>query len=167
MGGRHARALLVVALLASLLTPPSGATAGGGSTCEGGLFPDLQTVVPKHLGIQNAHQREILRFSNGIANKGAGDWRMRPDPALGTAPVTNAVQEILSQPAGGGTVVCEKVVSTFEYHETHNHWHVGDVAQFEVRYSKDSGLRGNMGAVVTNDRGQSQSIKTTFCLLEW
>ena len=44
-----------------------------------GLLPDLQTVIPLHLQIQNAHQREILRFSNGIANTGIGDLRLRPE----------------------------------------------------------------------------------------
>ena len=38
-----------------------------------GLYPDLQTVVPLQLQIVNQDQREILRFSNGIANTGNGD----------------------------------------------------------------------------------------------
>jgi hypothetical protein len=149
----------------ALPTPASG--TGGNNRCSGGLFPDLQTVVPKHLSVQNQQQREILRFSNGIANRGAGDWRLRPDPPLGTATFTNAVQEILDQPAGEGNIVCEEITSTFAFHEEHNHWHVGDVALFEVRHADDTGFGGDMGGVVTNDRGESQSIKTTFCLIDW
>ena len=32
--------------------------ASAEARCRGGLLPDLQTVVPKHLGIENNHQRE-------------------------------------------------------------------------------------------------------------
>lgn len=43
------------------------------------LLPDLQTVVPLHLQIQNAQKRETIRFSNGIANTGAGSLYLRPE----------------------------------------------------------------------------------------
>ena len=131
---------------------------------DAGLYPDLRTVVPTHLGIQNQQQREILRFSNGIANTGPGPWRMRPEPPPGSdTQVTNGVQEILD---ADGAVVLEQVVSTFEYHPAHNHWHIGDVALFEVRKARDNGHGGDIGGVVTNDRGEAQSIKTTFCLID-
>ncbi len=130
----------------------------------GGLYPDLRTVVPKHLNIQNEHQREILRFSNGIANTGAGDWRMRPENAVAAdSQVTNAVQEILD---ADRNIVLEQTVSTFEYHPAHNHWHIGDVALFEVHKARDNGRGGEIGRVFVNDRGESQSIKTTFCLID-
>jgi hypothetical protein len=157
------RPFLVAALVLgwSLLAPVALA---GQKSCLGGLLPDLRTVVPKHLEIQNEHQREILRFTNGIANTGAGDWRMRPDPPPGTGLLTNAVQEILDE---NGEVVCSKVVSTFEFHPEHNHWHIGDVALFEVRKARDDGTGGIWAKVFVNDRGEAQSIKTTFCLIDW
>jgi Lysyl oxidase len=78
--------------------------------------------------------------------------------------VTNAMQEILD---ADGNVVHEQIVSTFEFHPAHNHWHIGDVALFEVRPARDDGTRGRWGVPLVNDRGQSQSIKTTFCLIDW
>ena len=45
---------------------------------NGGLIPDLQTVVPQHLQLVNDHQNEVLRLSNGIANTGDGVWQMVP-----------------------------------------------------------------------------------------
>ena len=45
---------------------------------NGGLIPDLQTVVPQHLQLVNDHQKEVLRLSNGIANTGDGVWQMVP-----------------------------------------------------------------------------------------
>lgn len=119
-----------------------------------GLLPDLQTVVPQRLGIMNEHQREILRFSNGIANTGMGDWRMRPEfPLINTNETQKAIQEILD---ANGNVVEEKIVSQFEFHEQHNHWHINGIALFEVRASSPA------GSVFGRN-----SIKTTFCLIDW
>jgi Lysyl oxidase len=130
-----------------------------------GLYPDLQTVVPRHLGIQNAAQREYLRFSNGIANTGPGDLRVRPEPPFGTpTPFTSAVQEVLD---ADGNVVSEHQAGQFAYHEAHNHWHIGDVALFEVRKARDDGRGGRWKPPYVNDRGQAQSIKTSFCLIDW
>jgi hypothetical protein len=128
----------------------------------------MRTVVPQHLNLVNQQQNEFLRFSNGIANTGPGPWALRPEPALGTAPVVTAMQEIRSsndyykcgeqpkQVTACYTVLAEFATSTFEYHATHNHWHIGDVALFEVRKGSPTGpvVGGN-------------SIKTTFCLIDW
>jgi len=125
-------------------------------------------VVPDHLNLVNQQQREFLRFSNGIANTGPGPWALRPDPPIGTAEITNAIQEIRSsnaqflcntQPKPSDpcyTVLSEKIVSTFEYHATHNHWHTADVARFEVRQGNPT-----TGPVVGEN-----SIKVGFCLLD-
>jgi len=126
-----------------------------------GLYPDLQTVVPKHLSIQNMQQREILRVTNGIANRGAGPWQLRPEFK---PDVTIARQEILD---AAGNTVKEVVVSTFAFHPEHNHWHIESVALLEVRKARDDGTGGRWGGVVVNDLGQVQSIKTTFCLIDW
>ena len=124
--------------------------AGGAPKADTGLYPDLQTVVPLHLQIQNAQQRDILRFSNGIANTGDGPWALRPEHVGG---VTNAIQEIRD---ASGQVVREHLASTFEFHPAHNHWHIGDIARFDVRKGSPT------GPVVSG-----ASIKVTFCLIDW
>ena len=139
-----------------------------GKPSQAGLYPDLRTVVPQHLNLVNEHQRDILRFSNGIANTGAGPWALRPDPPLGTSDTVTAMQEIRSsndlykcgeqpkQVTACYTIVRERTAGTFEFHPAHNHWHIGDVALFEVRKGSPTGpiVGGN-------------SIKTTFCLIDW
>jgi Lysyl oxidase len=156
-----------ISLLLLLLLPVSAAAAPKPS--GGGLLPDLRTVVPTHLQLVNAGQQEILRFSNGIANTGPGPWALRPEPPLSQAVTTvSAVQEIRDanalykcgeqpkQITACYNVVSEQVAGTFEFHASHNHWHIGDVALFEVRKGSPTGpvVGGN-------------SIKTTFCLIDW
>jgi hypothetical protein len=70
-----------------------------------------------------------------------------------TAGLTNAIQEIRD---ANGNVVREHLASTFEFHPAHNHWHIGDIAQFDVRRGSPT------GPVVGN-----ASIKVTFCLIDW
>jgi len=161
--------LIVTTIVAGGMALAIGGTMAlaGKPAADTSLYPDLRAVVPDHLNLVNQQQHEYLRFSNGIANTGPGPWALRPDPAIGTAPITNAIQEIRSSNAQFkcGTqpkpsdpcyaVVDEKVVSTFEYHPTHNHWHTADVARFEVRQGTPTGpvVGGN-------------SIKVGFCLLD-
>ncbi len=161
-------ALLAVAATALVV---AGGAFGALKETTGGtaLYPDLRTVVPQHLQLVNAGQQEILRFSNGIANTGAGPWALRPDPPISQATTTvSAVQEIRDSGAYYRCgeqpkqvtecyhVVSEKVAGTFLFHPEHNHWHIGDVALFEVRKGSPTGpiVGGN-------------SIKTTFCLIDW
>jgi hypothetical protein len=59
-------------------------------------------------------------------------------------------------------VVQSTPVSEFVFHPAHNHWHITDVALFEIRTALDNGTGGRYGAVFSN-----QSIKTTFCLIDW
>jgi hypothetical protein len=167
------RRLIVALGLGALALIPAGTTAAGPSTTTG-LVPDMRTVVPQHVQLVNAGQQEILRFSNGIANTGVGGWALRPEPALEVAREQGltkvaAVQEFRDNAAAYykcGTepnnvdtcfnVLSERVAGEFEFHPAHNHWHIGDVALFEVRKGSPTGkiVGGN-------------SVKTTFCLIDW
>ena len=165
------RFISVSTILTLLLLVPVAASAAPRSSA--GLLPDLRTVVPTHLQLVNAQQQEILRFSNGIANTGPGPWALRPEPSLDVAREQNlskvaAVQEFRdanayyqcgTQPKNVSdcyNVISERVAGQFEFHVEHNHWHIGDVALFEVRKGSPTGpvVGGN-------------SIKTTFCLIDW
>jgi hypothetical protein len=156
----------------AVLAASALAGKGGGGTAPAGLLPDLRTVVPTHLQLVNQQQRETLRFSNGIANTGPGPWALRPDPFPDDAPPETetiaAVQEFRDaneyykcgeqpkQVTECYNVVSEKVAGEFVFHPAHNHWHIGDVALFEVRKGSPTGpiVGGN-------------SVKTTFCLIDW
>ena len=164
---------LSVFLLTGVAIALGAAAVGQGGktpTPTGGLLPDLRTVVPAHLNLVNEHQRDLLRFANGIANTGPGPWGMRPDPPLELATeTTTAIQEIRDsnnfykcgeqpkQVTACYNVISEHAAGTFVYHPAHNHWHIGDVALFEVR----------KGDPFTGPIVGGNSIKTTFCLIDW
>lgn len=166
----RARLIVTTLVLGGIALALGGAMAFAGKPAAGtALYPDLRTVVPAHLNLVNQQQNEYLRFSNGIANTGAGPWALRPDPPPSSATTTvSAVQEFRDSGAlykcgeqpkqviECYNVISEKVAGTFEFHPAHNHWHIGDVALFEVRKGSPTGpiVGGN-------------SIKTTFCLIDW
>ena len=143
--------LPLVATIGFLFSMPIILDATAAKNDKPAGLPDLQTVVPQHLQIVNAHQEEILRFTNGIANLGPGHWHMDPIfPADPNDPVL-AVQKVFD---ADRNIVQEKIVSEFQFHENHNHWHIGDVALFEVRAGAvDGPLAGN-------------SVKQTFCIID-
>jgi Lysyl oxidase len=159
-------ALGALVIVAAALAGRGGGGGGGGADLTP-HYPDLRTVVPQHLNFVNQQGRELLRFSNGIANTGAGPWALRPEHQLGLQPTTTAIQEIRSSNAQHKcgeqpknvtacyTVLGETPTTIFEYHPTHNHWHTASVALFEVRRGSPSGpvVGGN-------------SIKTGFCLID-
>jgi hypothetical protein len=163
---------LVVTGLAALALAAPGLAAPAAKDSVEAYYPDLRTVLPQHLNLVNAGQEELLRFSNGIANTGAGPWALRPDPFPGDAgPTTTtiaAVQEFRDrstlyrcgeQPKNVSdcyNLMGERVAGIFEFHPAHNHWHIGDVALFEVR-------KGNP---YTGEIVGGNSLKTTFCLVD-
>src|SRR5688572_33469387 len=102
-------ALLVVAISIPVLALAGSATGGPRPSGGAGLYPDLQTAAPHHFGVQNTQQHEYLRFSNLIANTGAGDLRLRPDHNLATN-ITTGYQEIFDSE---GNLVVNTPVSEF------------------------------------------------------
>ena len=151
-------ALALVAVFIPVLWITAGASGGKNPPATTALLPDLQTAVPHHFTVQNSQQRETIRFSNLIGNAGAGDLRLRPETDL-TTNITTGWQDLLD---ANGNVVSTQPVSQFVFHPAHNHWHITGVALFEIRLALDNGTGGSYGAVLSN-----QSIKTTFCLIDW
>jgi hypothetical protein len=137
-------AVLSLGLAAFVLTAP------GASSTPSAYYPDLQTVVPHQLQLVNSQKREILRFTNGFTNLGGGPLAIRPDfqPT-----VTVATQEIWDP---SGNVVEEHPAGSYEYHPEHHHWHIADVALFQVHSGSETGPLVGSG-----------STKVGFCLIDW
>lgn len=153
--------LIVTTIVAGGLALALGGTmalAGKPGPAPAGLYPDFASAVPHHFTVQNSGQNEFLRFSNGIANIGAGPFQIRPESDPATLK-TIGFQEVLD---ASGAIVVNKAVSEFVFHPEHNHWHITAVALYEVRAALDNGKGGSWGGVV-----EGQSLKTTFCLIDW
>lgn len=145
-------------------------------TIKADWLPDMRAVAPMHLQIQNEHQREMLRFSNCIANTGANHLQVRRgqplDPAvpadqrlidyavsLGLSPTEVAVtsQELLNSEGQLAAVVNDAALS--EYHPAHRHFHIGETAGFRLD-------RWNDNAKSWDPLTGREVVKTTFCLID-
>lgn len=152
---------------------------------EDALLPDLFTVVPKHLQIQNTQQTETLRFSNGIANLGRGPWWLEPDfPDAGSGETCQAAYQVITGPehfegreiiptdeqvpAPDGTFELRCQKGNFDFHETHNHWHIDNVGEFKVCVADDFDVFGRDCEPAATTGGEpTVGIKFTFCLIDW
>jgi hypothetical protein len=152
--------LLGGVLLLSLLGLRAGPIAQTGAAQTGtALYPDLQVVIPQHLALRTTTDEELLYFTNGIANRGEGPLQLRPDPYPETTTETPpAIQELLD---AQGRVVERRAVGVFVYSAEHAHWHLADVARFELRIALDGGKQGRWGDVVR------ELDKETMCLLDF
>jgi hypothetical protein len=187
-------ALSILALLPPLALADDGT---GNETCEVEeipecsydldevLLPDLMTVVPKHLQIQNSQQQELLRFSNGLANIGDGPWWLEPDFPDDTEASScqdayqliagvddfpsgqlQASDEEVPAPESSYAVRCKK--GSFDFHETHNHWHIDNIGEFKVCTASDFDADGKRCEPASTSSGEpTVGIKFTFCLIDW
>lgn len=109
-------------------------------------YPDLVGSPPASIYLKANSSKLEVRFSNTILNQGAGPLQVRAQ-ILGDR--TAATQEVLDEE---GNVLETKPVGVFEYHPTHHHTHVDEIAQYELR-------RGSpQGEIVTRAK------KVSYCL---
>ena len=141
------------------------------------LLPDVTPGVPKHLNIHNEHQKEILRFTNVWANIGHGTLEFEPlfpDPNADEGATQDAFQNLYDD-AGNFGMPDKNIwndppginqVSSFIFHEQHNHWHIDDVGEFSVRTPSvnDPTKPGDIALLSTGE--QSASVKIGFCIAD-
>ena len=124
------------------------------------LYPNVVEQVPHHLGIQNDHQREWLRFTTTHINLGPGDLQIRGGGQIAPCDIdgihydqcTVATQELLN--ANRNVVMTHPAGVSF-FHPEHNHWHQSGVAAFAIR----SGNPYTGPQVATG-------VKITFCFVD-
>ncbi|MFM7313407.1 MAG: lysyl oxidase family protein [Cyanobium sp.] len=143
----------------------------GQGTIQADWLPDIRATALTQLQIQNAQKREMLRFSNAIANTGSGNWQVRrgtplTDPAqiayavsLGLDPGELAItgQELLS--SDGSVAVSIRDAALSEYHPAHRHFHIGETAEFGIEHYNESTRTWDL---ITG----LEVVKTTFCLID-
>ena len=123
-------------------------------------IPDLREAVPQQMGLQNDHQKSYLRISTSIANTGTGQWQMKAvNPATPSEP-QEAEQQLLHP---DGSIGFSAIVSDFEYHPAHKHFHIAAVSEYQL-YEADGETDTNP---FDNDYTGIGSEKVTFCLIDW
>lgn len=143
----------------------AAASPGG----PGALPPDLVTLAiqQQNLIISQEGPRILLRLSNEIGNHAAGPLEVFPgavsdDCDADADPVNDrsASQRIFADTNGSGAfergldaVDVERRFGCMRYHPAHQHWHVADIARYELR-------REATGKLV------AQTSKVGFCLTD-
>jgi lysyl oxidase len=113
------------------------------------LKPDLVTLTiqQEDLAIQVEGKRTLLRFTNEIGNHGNGPLEIYPTPDSrncdGDGDPANdrdASQRVFADSNGTGmferdtdAVAYERRFGCMRFHAAHNHWHVLDIAGYELR----------------------------------
>ena len=121
-------------------------------------YPDLVTLPPSEVRLQNSAGRRYLRFSNVIANLGRGRLEVFAEHNAATG-MTDAFQQLYTHDSSGNWIpTATRHVGTFEFHSTHDHWHLEGFARYELR---DVAPDGSIGGTIL-----SLSAKVSFCLLD-
>lgn len=116
------------------------------------LKPDLKALPPVRARVVERQGVRRLYFTTKIANVGQGPLIVE-GKTVNTpgGPVTKATQ-ILRRTDG---TTCTHDAGTFEFHKSHNHFHVNDFAEYQLR--KDDPYTGPIVA---------RAAKVSFCLID-
>jgi hypothetical protein len=162
---RIAAAAAVVAATAAGLIAVVPAATGGPAV----LTPDLLTLAigEAELAVERRGKRTLLRFTNEIANRANGPLEIFP--AAGSAncdgdgdPLNDrdASQRLFADSDGSGAyeaesdlVEDERRIGCMRYHPAHDHWHLLEVALYELRDERTGALA-------------ARSRKVGFCLTD-
>ncbi len=115
-------------------------------------LPDLQMLKPSSLRMENSGGQRRLRMSTTIVNTGKGPFETRASRRSTATPIMNVSQRIYN--TAGGTRVNETTEVAKYSGDGHNHWHVQNVAYYEL-YSATG-----QGSVLRRDS------KVGFCFFD-
>ena len=144
---------LAAATSATLWLAPSAAVADRVGEDH---LPNLRTRRPYAMRITHEGGATLLRFTNTIANVGAGPLELRPDNAGET---TTAYQRIFTHGATlDWELKYEREVGTFVFHPQHNHWHFEAFAEYQLH---EVATGGGVGEVL-----REAADKVSFCVID-
>jgi hypothetical protein len=150
--------LLSLSLLLLLLVPAAEAAATP-------QYPDLRTLPPRDLRFDrtdvNGSMNNVLRFSNTVTNEGQGKLLLRGTFGSNTNSAP-AVQHVFDET---GATVAQYPVSTYTYHDAHQHYHFDDWGRYELwtKGAYDAWIAAGRPATTGPDVSGS---KTTSCVMD-
>lgn len=135
------------------------------------LYPNLKTLKPAGLRFDTetigGTTHQVLRFSNTVYNSGQGPLEM-----LGKTITTSTGEEktrvYQRLYSATGTRETTGAVGTFVYHPTHNHFHFGQFAEYQLwtRAGYDAWLQSGR-TEGSPRRADLLSSKVTFCITDY
>lgn len=145
-------------------------------TLKASWLPDIRAVAPEMLQLQREHQRDVLRFSNSIANTGLNHLQVRrgvrlddsSDPnhelrdyatslGLDISELAVTTQDLLDENGSIAAVVSDAALS--EFHPSHRHFHIGETTGFSIQ-------RLNSDGKTWDPLTGYEVKKVTFCLID-
>jgi len=141
---------LAVALLGAVAVVVMLAVRSGedpGSPVGEPLLPDLWSSDPFELTTELVDGRPTVRFTSEINNQGAGDLIVRGNPE------SNDFAQWIPHSESGHSVEGVEVVAVWAG-DTHDHWHLDDIAQYWIEP-----LDGQF-------EGESYDNKVGFCMFD-
>jgi hypothetical protein len=134
------------------------------SWAESSSLPDLRSLPPIHLFLDTAEiqgtMHHVLRFSAIIENAGPGVLELRGQPAGGRTVVSQRILDDSGQ-------IEERSVGQFVLHPAHNHWHFEQFADYELwtRAAYDAWLASGRTAGQPGWRGSKTTGQDeSFCV---
>jgi hypothetical protein len=116
------------------------------------IKPDITALTPLRARVQQRGGSRKLYFTTKIANVGRGPLIIEGKTVQTPfGPVTQATQQVRRS---NGTH-CQQSVGTFEFHVSHNHFHLNDFAEYQLR--KGDPYTGEIVA---------RASKISFCLTD-
>ncbi len=139
---------------------PSGALAAPPKP----LYPNLKTVKPTDLTFGKKGGHQLLRFSNTVWNAGQGplDLRGRTVTTSTGKKKTKVFQRIYDSAGNHKTT---KALGLFVYHPSHNHFHFGDFAEYQL-WTREAYERWESMGRDDQERFEEKGTKTTFCVMD-
>lgn len=143
----------------------TGVVAFAGGVGGPQLRPDLVTEPFAELYVTHSGQRDLLRLSNTIANRGAGPLEILPQEGNSDCDQKPgedrfAYQRTFTDTDGNGrfarntdTQANRRVAGCMRFHPQHNHWHFDGFSRYRLK---------------DDDSGQTvaQSTKVGFCVID-
>ncbi len=144
---------IIFTLIATLL-PYQPQTA----SAQGGILPDLYTLEPDNIHLTRERLADgnlhyLLRFDNTVGNLG-GPFEITAQIGYGSPIYQNFYNKL----AGGSIVDSRRIATDIVYHPSHNHFHLGDFARYDL-------LKKNP-ATGRYQQTEFRGTKTSFCIID-
>jgi lysyl oxidase len=162
--------VLAFAVVAAVAIAGIVGTQQEGGAEPGLLYPDLESAKPTDLSFDRVKVRrgvrhQVLRFTNSVENVGAGPLDLHGVPVRTRSGEKRSKVYQRVAPSEGNVGAVRKV-GMFVYHPSHDHFHFGGFATYELWQRAEYEQWLQSGRSTRQDDPERISTKTTFCVMD-